>query len=42
MNKILIVHTSCYENYISTMVDTSIKNLEKEFEYDIAIAPGSI
>ena len=42
MNKILIVHTSWYENYISTMVDTSIKSLEKDFEYDIAIAPGSI
>ena len=42
MNKVLIVHTSWYEDYISTMVDTSIKNLEKDFEYDIAIAPGSI
>lgn len=42
MNKVLIVHTSWYEDYISTMVDTSIKSLEKDFEYDIAIAPGSI
>ena len=42
MNKILIVHTSWYEDYISSMVDTSIKSLEKDFEYDIAIAPGSI
>ena len=42
MNKVLIVHTSWYEDYISTMVDTSIKRLEKDFEYDIAIAPGSI
>ena len=42
MNKVLIVHTSWYEDYISTMVDTSIKSLEKDFEYDIAVAPGSI
>jgi len=42
MNKVLIVHTSWYEDYISSMVDTSIKSLEKDFEYDIAIAPGSI
>ena len=42
MNKVLVVHTSWYEDYISTMVDTSIKSLEKDFEYDIAIAPGSI
>tara|TARA_Y100000768_G_scaffold320660_1_gene256475 strand:- start:529 stop:933 length:405 start_codon:yes stop_codon:yes gene_type:complete len=42
MNKVLIVHTSWYEDYISTMVDTSIKSLEKDFEYDIVIAPGSI
>ena len=42
MNKILIVHTSWYKDYISTMVDTSIKCLEEDFEYDIAIAPGSI
>ena len=42
MNKVLIVHTSWYEDYISTMVDTSIKSLEKDFKYDIAIAPGSI
>jgi len=42
MNKVLIVHTSWYENYISKMVKISIKTLEKDFEYDIAIAPGSI
>ncbi len=42
MNKVLIVHTSWYEDYISSMVDTSIKSLEKDFKYDIAIAPGSI
>ena len=35
MNKVLIVHTSWYEDYISTMVDTSIKSLEKDFKYDI-------
>ena len=42
MNKVLIVHTSWYENYISKMVKISIKTIEKDFEYDIAIAPGSI
>ena len=42
MNKVLIVHTSWYRDYISAMVDASITRLEKDFEYDIAIAPGSI
>jgi len=42
MNKVLIVRTSWYEDYISKMVEISIKTLEKDFEYDIATAPGSI
>ena len=42
MNKVLIVRTSWYEDYISKMVEISIKTLEKDFEYDIVTAPGSI
>ena len=42
MHKVLIVCTSWYEDYISKMVEISIKTLEKDFEYDIATAPGSI
>ena len=42
MNKVLIVHTSWYKSYISEMVDTSIKSLKKQYEVNIAIAPGSI
>ena len=42
MNRVLIVHTSWYEDYISNMLDTAIKNLEKNFEYDVVKAPGSI
>tara|TARA_Y100001970_G_scaffold249916_1_gene321003 strand:- start:315 stop:719 length:405 start_codon:yes stop_codon:yes gene_type:complete len=42
MNKVLIVHTSWYKSYISEMVDISIKSLKKQYEVNIAIAPGSI
>ena len=43
MNKILIVHTSWYSNYINEMMKVSCKVLsESKLSWDIAIAPGSI
>jgi len=43
MNKILIVQTSWYSNYINEMMKVSCKALsESKLSWDIAIAPGSI
>ena len=42
MNKILIVHTSWYEEKISNMVNISVEILEKSFKCDKAKAPGAI
>ena len=43
MNKILIVQTSWYSNYINEMMKVSCKVLsESKLSWDIAIAPGSI
>ena len=42
MNKILIVHTSWYEEKISNMVNISVEILEKSFKCEKAIAPGAI
>jgi len=43
MNKILIVHTSWYSNYINEMMKVSCKVFsESKLSWDIAIAPGSI
>ena len=43
MNKVLIVHTSWYANYISEMIKLSYKVLsENKFSWDISLAPGSI
>ena len=43
MNKILIVQTSWYSNYINEMMKVSCKVFsESKLSWDIAIAPGSI
>ena len=43
MNKVLIVHTSWYANYINEMIKLSCKVLsENKFSWDISLAPGSI
>ena len=42
MDRVLIVHTNWYKNYISEMVDIAIKSLKNKYEVNIAIAPGSI
>lgn len=42
MNKILIVHTSWYEEKISNMVNISVEILEKSFKCEKAKAPGAI
>ena len=42
MNKILIVHTSWYEEEITKMIDISIEILEKKFTCVKAKAPGAI
>ena len=42
MNKVLIVHTSWYEEKISNMVNISVEILEKSFECEKAKAPGAI
>ena len=42
MNKILIVHTSWYEEYISKMINISEEILEQKFECHKAKAPGAI
>ncbi len=42
MNKILIVHTSWYEEDITKMVDISVEILEQKFTCVKAKAPGAI
>ena len=42
MNKILIVHTSWYEEEITKMIDISVEILEQKFACDKAKAPGAI
>ena len=42
MNKILIVHTSWYEEDIIKMIDISVEILEQKFTCVIAKAPGAI
>lgn len=42
MNKVLIVHTSWYEEKISNMVNISVEILEKSFKCEKAKAPGAI
>ena len=42
MNKILIVHTSWYEEDITKMIDISIEILEQKFACVKAKAPGAI
>jgi 6,7-dimethyl-8-ribityllumazine synthase len=42
MNKVLIVHTSWYEEKISNMVNISVEILEKSFKYEKVKAPGAI
>ena len=42
MNKILIVHTSWYEEEITKMIDISVEILEKKFTCVKAKAPGAI
>ena len=42
MNKILIVHTSWYEEHISKMINISEEILEQKFECHKAKAPGAI
>ena len=42
MNKVLIVHTSWYEEKITNMVNISVEILEKNFKCVKAKAPGAI
>ncbi len=42
MNKILIVHTSWYEEEITKMIDISVEILEQKFTCVKAKAPGAI
>ena len=42
MNKILIVHTSWYEEDITKMIDISVEILEQKFTCVKAKAPGAI
>ena len=42
MNKILIVHTSWYQEHISKMINISEEILEQKFECHKAKAPGAI
>ena len=42
MNKILIVHTSWYEEHISKMINISEEILEQKFKCHKAKAPGAI
>ena len=42
MNKILLVHTSWYEEYIKTMIDSAMNILTPEYEIDLVCAPGAI
>jgi|TARA_B110000285_G_scaffold25967_1_gene25072 6,7-dimethyl-8-ribityllumazine synthase len=42
MNKILIVHTSWYEDYIKTMIESASNKLTPEYQINLACAPGAI
>lgn len=42
MNKVLIVHTSWYQDYIKQMVDISSESLSNNFNLSFACAPGAI
>lgn len=42
MNKILIVHTSWYQDYIKEMIDVSSENLAEKFSLSFSCAPGAI
>tara|TARA_B100000963_G_C22442319_1_gene587201 strand:+ start:272 stop:676 length:405 start_codon:yes stop_codon:yes gene_type:complete len=42
MNKILILHTSWYEKYISQMTDVAQYVFEKSYKVEVSKAPGSI
>ena len=42
MNKILIVHTSWYEEEITKMIDISVEILEQKFTCVKSKAPGAI
>ena len=42
MNKVLIVHTSWYEDYIKQMINTSSEVLAGKFNLSFACAPGAI
>ena len=42
MNRILIVHTSWYQEHISKMINISEEILEQKFECHKAKAPGAI
>ena len=42
MNKVLIVHTSWYQDYIKQMVDISSESLSSNFKLSFACAPGAI
>ena len=42
MNNILLVHTSWYEEYIKTMIDSAMNILTPEYEIDLVCAPGAI
>jgi hypothetical protein len=42
MNKVLIVHTSWYQDYIKQMVDISSESLSNNFDLSFACAPGAI
>ena len=42
MNKILVVHTSWYEEYIKIMIDSAMNILTPEYEIDLVCAPGAI
>ena len=42
MSKILIVHTSWYEEYIKTMIDSATNILAPKYDIELACAPGAI
>ncbi len=42
MNKILIVHTSWYKDYIKTMIESASNKLTPEYQINLACAPGAI
>jgi 6,7-dimethyl-8-ribityllumazine synthase len=42
MNKILIVHTSWYKDYIKIMIESASNKLTPEYQINLACAPGAI